>query len=107
MTGIFRAFDCYGKSGDRVGDPKSIVRGTLYYTTVITFVKMRGGFGRVRIFYSIFFFLVKAGTIWCNCWMVRDLRMPFGGMKMSGMGKECQRESLEFYTESKNICVQY
>ena len=39
--------------------------------------------------------------------MVRDLRMPFGGMKMSGMGKECQRESLEFYTESKNICVQY
>jgi len=49
----------------------------------------------------------EAGTIWCNCWLVRDLRMPFGGMKMSGIGRECQKESIEFYSEVKTICVQY
>ena len=51
--------------------------------------------------------LFQAGTVWCNCWVVRDLRMPFGGMKMSGIGREDQMESLDFYTEKKTICVQY
>jgi aminomuconate-semialdehyde/2-hydroxymuconate-6-semialdehyde dehydrogenase len=37
--------------------------------------------------------------------MVRDLRVPFGGMKASGLGREGGRHSLEFYTETKNICV--
>ena len=49
---------------------------------------------------------IDAGTVWCNCWMVRDLRMPFGGMKMSGVGRESQQESLDFYTEQKTLCVQ-
>lgn len=47
----------------------------------------------------------QAGTVWCNCWMVRDLRMPFGGAKMSGVGRESQNDSREFFTEAKTICV--
>lgn len=48
---------------------------------------------------------LHAGTVWANCWMVRDLNMPFGGMKESGTGREAARESLEFFTEEKTICV--
>ena len=44
------------------------------------------------------------GTIWINCWLVRDLRTPFGGMKSSGMGREGGDEILRFFTEPKNIC---
>lgn len=46
---------------------------------------------------------VKAGLVWVNGWLVRDLRTPFGGMKDSGLGREGGRWSLEFFTESKNI----
>jgi aminomuconate-semialdehyde/2-hydroxymuconate-6-semialdehyde dehydrogenase len=45
------------------------------------------------------------GTIWINCWMLRDLRVPFGGMKQSGVGREGGREALRFFTEAKNVCV--
>ena len=48
---------------------------------------------------------VRAGTIWVNCWFVRDLRAPFGGFKKSGVGREGGHHSLEFFTEAKNICV--
>ncbi len=48
---------------------------------------------------------IQSGTIWINCWMVRDLRVPFGGMKHSGVGREGGLESLRFFTEPKNICV--
>lgn len=48
---------------------------------------------------------VKAGTIWVNCWFVRDLRAPFGGFKKSGIGREGGKHSLEFFTEAKNICI--
>nr|AVR59247.1 aldehyde dehydrogenase 8 member A1 [Platynereis dumerilii] len=48
---------------------------------------------------------LQAGTVWCNCWLVRDLLMPFGGMKASGIGREGAQDSLEFFTEVKNICV--
>ncbi|EDO46344.1 predicted protein [Nematostella vectensis] len=48
---------------------------------------------------------LQAGTVWCNCWLVRDLNMPFGGTKMSGVGREGTHESLEFFTESKTICI--
>lgn len=48
---------------------------------------------------------VRAGTIWVNCWFVRDLRVPFGGFKKSGIGREGGKFSLEFFTEAKNICV--
>ena len=48
---------------------------------------------------------VEAGVIWVNCWLVRDLRTPFGGMKQSGMGREGGSEALRFFTEQKNICT--
>jgi len=48
---------------------------------------------------------VHAGIIWINCWMVRDLRTPFGGMKNSGLGREGGMEALRFFTEPKNICI--
>jgi len=48
---------------------------------------------------------VKSGIIWVNCWLHRDLRTPFGGMKQSGVGREGGWEALRFFTEAKNICV--
>ena len=48
---------------------------------------------------------IDAGVIWVNCWLVRDLRTPFGGMKQSGFGREGGDEALRFYTEPKNICT--
>ncbi len=48
---------------------------------------------------------VEAGLVWVNCWFLRDLRTPFGGMKTSGIGREGGVHSLEFYTELKNVCV--
>jgi len=49
---------------------------------------------------------LESGIIWVNCWLVRDLRTPFGGMKNSGVGKEGGWEALRFFTEAKNVCVQ-
>ncbi|MBT7515771.1 MAG: aldehyde dehydrogenase [Candidatus Marinimicrobia bacterium] len=49
--------------------------------------------------------LIDAGVIWVNCWLVRDLRTPFGGMKQSGLGWEGGDEALRFFTEPKNICT--
>jgi len=48
---------------------------------------------------------VRAGTIWVNCWFVRDLRAPFGGFKKSGIGREGGNHSIEFFSEAKNICI--
>jgi aminomuconate-semialdehyde/2-hydroxymuconate-6-semialdehyde dehydrogenase len=48
---------------------------------------------------------IEAGTVWVNCWMVRDLRVPFGGVKSSGLGREGGDDSLRFFTEPKNVCV--
>ena len=48
---------------------------------------------------------IQSGTVWVNCWMVRDLRVPFGGMKQSGVGREGGDEALRFYTEPKNVCI--
>lgn len=45
------------------------------------------------------------GTVWINCWMLRDLNMPFGGMKASGTGRESATDSIEFYTEARTICT--
>ncbi len=45
------------------------------------------------------------GIVWVNCWMLRDLRTPFGGMKESGVGREGGHEVLRFFTEPKNVCV--
>jgi aminomuconate-semialdehyde/2-hydroxymuconate-6-semialdehyde dehydrogenase len=48
---------------------------------------------------------IEAGTVWINCWMLRDLRVPFGGVKASGVGREGGDEALRFFTEAKNVCV--
>jgi aminomuconate-semialdehyde/2-hydroxymuconate-6-semialdehyde dehydrogenase len=49
---------------------------------------------------------VEAGIIWVNCWLLRDLRTPFGGIKNSGVGKEGGWEALRFFTESRNVCIE-
>lgn len=48
---------------------------------------------------------IDAGIVWINCWMLRDLRTPFGGVKHSGVGREGGDEALRFFTEPKNVCV--
>lgn len=50
---------------------------------------------------------IQSGIVWVNCWLVRDLRTPFGGMKNSGVGREGGLEALRFFTEPKNICIKY
>ncbi|RQO31732.1 2-hydroxymuconic semialdehyde dehydrogenase [Taibaiella sp. KBW10] len=50
---------------------------------------------------------VHSGIIWVNCWLLRDLRTPFGGFKNSGMGREGGWEALRFFTEPKNVCIEY
>jgi aminomuconate-semialdehyde/2-hydroxymuconate-6-semialdehyde dehydrogenase len=50
---------------------------------------------------------VHTGIVWINDWLVRDLRTPFGGMKNSGVGREGGFEALKFFTESKNVCLNY
>ncbi len=50
---------------------------------------------------------IASGTIWINCWMLRDLRVPFGGMKRSGLGREGGEEALRFFTEPKNVCIRF
>jgi aminomuconate-semialdehyde/2-hydroxymuconate-6-semialdehyde dehydrogenase len=48
---------------------------------------------------------IEFGIVWVNCWMLRDLRTPFGGVKHSGMGREGGVDALRFFTEPKNICI--
>lgn len=48
---------------------------------------------------------VDSGIVWINCWLLRDLRTPFGGMKQSGVGREGGFHALHFFTEEKNVCV--
>ncbi|GDX53060.1 aldehyde dehydrogenase [Bacteroidota bacterium] len=48
---------------------------------------------------------VQSGIIWINCWLFRDLRTPFGGMKNSGVGREGGNEAMRFFTEPKNVCI--
>jgi aminomuconate-semialdehyde/2-hydroxymuconate-6-semialdehyde dehydrogenase len=48
---------------------------------------------------------LESGIVWVNCWLVRDLRTPFGGVKQSGVGREGGTEALRFFTEAKNVCV--
>ncbi|MGE0481173.1 MAG: aldehyde dehydrogenase [Phycisphaerae bacterium] len=48
---------------------------------------------------------LQSGTVWVNCWLLRDLRVPFGGTKQSGVGREGGDEALRFFTEPKTVCV--
>lgn len=49
---------------------------------------------------------MNVGLSWVNTWYLRDLRAPFGGMGLSGVGREGGQSSLHFYTEPTNICIQ-
>ena len=49
---------------------------------------------------------IDTGMVWLNCWLVRDLRTPFGGTRQSGVGREGGYNSMRFFTEPQNICVQ-
>lgn len=48
---------------------------------------------------------LHSGLVWINCWMARDLRTPFGGVKESGLGREGGAEAMRFFTEAKNVCI--
>jgi aminomuconate-semialdehyde/2-hydroxymuconate-6-semialdehyde dehydrogenase len=48
---------------------------------------------------------IHAGIVWINCWLLRDLRTPFGGVKSSGVGREGGFEAFDFFTEPKNVCI--
>jgi aminomuconate-semialdehyde/2-hydroxymuconate-6-semialdehyde dehydrogenase len=48
---------------------------------------------------------LECGTVWVNCWLLRDLRVPFGGAKQSGLGREGGEEAIRFFTEPKNVCI--
>lgn len=48
---------------------------------------------------------IEAGIVWINCWLVRDLRTPFGGVKASGVGREGGWEAMRFFTEAKNVFI--
>jgi aminomuconate-semialdehyde/2-hydroxymuconate-6-semialdehyde dehydrogenase len=50
---------------------------------------------------------LETGIVWVNCWLERDLRTPFGGVKHSGMGREGGFEAMRFFTEPKNVCIRY
>jgi len=48
---------------------------------------------------------LETGICWVNCWLLRDLRTPFGGVKNSGVGREGGFEALQFFTEPQNVCI--
>ncbi|MFK7757041.1 MAG: aldehyde dehydrogenase [Flavobacteriales bacterium] len=50
---------------------------------------------------------IDSGIVWVNCWLLRDLRTPFGGVKDSGVGREGGFEALRFFTEPQNVCIKY
>jgi aminomuconate-semialdehyde/2-hydroxymuconate-6-semialdehyde dehydrogenase len=50
---------------------------------------------------------IESGIVWVNCWLLRDLRTPFGGVKQSGVGREGGFEALEFFTEAQNVCIEF
>uniref|UniRef100_A0A8D1YSI9 Aldehyde dehydrogenase domain-containing protein n=1 Tax=Sus scrofa TaxID=9823 RepID=A0A8D1YSI9_PIG len=50
---------------------------------------------------------LQSGLVWTNCWLIRELNLPFGGMKSSGVGREGAKDSYEFFTEVKTITVKH
>jgi phenylacetaldehyde dehydrogenase len=49
--------------------------------------------------------MLKAGTVWINCYNIFDAALPFGGYKQSGWGREMGRDVLELYTQTKAVCA--
>ena len=50
---------------------------------------------------------IDTGMVWVNTWLHRDLRVPFGGIKDSGVGREGGKWSLDFFSEAMNVCVKH
>ncbi|XP_006834707.1 PREDICTED: aldehyde dehydrogenase family 8 member A1 isoform X3 [Chrysochloris asiatica] len=50
---------------------------------------------------------LQSGLVWTNCWLIRELNLPFGGMKSSGIGREGAKDSYDFFTEIKTITVKH
>ncbi|MEO7925579.1 MAG: aldehyde dehydrogenase [Saprospiraceae bacterium] len=50
---------------------------------------------------------LQSGIVWVNCWMMRDLRTPFGGVKDSGLGREGGWEAMRFFTDAKNVTIAF
>lgn len=50
---------------------------------------------------------MESGMVWVNTWLHRDLRVPFGGVKDSGVGREGGRWSLGFFSEAMNVCLKH
>uniref|UniRef100_A0A8C7BVI6 2-aminomuconic semialdehyde dehydrogenase n=2 Tax=Neovison vison TaxID=452646 RepID=A0A8C7BVI6_NEOVI len=50
---------------------------------------------------------LQSGLVWTNCWLIRELNLPFGGMKSSGVGREGAKDSYEFFTEVKTITIKH
>ena len=48
---------------------------------------------------------IEVGLVWINSWWLRDLRTPFGGSGLSGIGREGGEHSLDFYSETRSVCV--
>lgn len=48
---------------------------------------------------------LQTGIVWVNCWLLRDLRTPFGGVKQSGVGREGGWDAIRFFTETKNVTI--
>jgi aminomuconate-semialdehyde/2-hydroxymuconate-6-semialdehyde dehydrogenase len=76
----------------------ALANGTRYGLTASVFTTDIGRATRVAR-------ALHAGTVWINCWLVRDIRVPFGGTKDSGVGREGGLHSLRFFTEAKNVCI--
>ncbi len=49
--------------------------------------------------------LLRAGTVWINCYNIFDAALPFGGYKQSGWGREMGKDVLEMYTQTKAVCA--
>jgi aminomuconate-semialdehyde/2-hydroxymuconate-6-semialdehyde dehydrogenase len=50
---------------------------------------------------------LNTGIVWVNCWLLRDLRTPFGGVNQSGVGREGGWEAMRFFTEAQNVCIKF
>ena len=71
-------------------------------------LKLKELITNVRLdYFNLSLSLSQVGTVWVNCQLVRDLNVPFGGCKYSGIGREGLKDSLDFYTEVKTVCIKY
>ena len=76
----------------------ALANGTAYGLAAILYTGSRTRADRVSA-------RLVAGTVWVNCFFVRDLRAPFGGSRNSGIGREGGRWSFDFYSDVKNVCM--